>query len=252
MRRILLPCALLLATAPLAAQPTIQLGQTVSGEITLADATQKGEGRFDVWRFQAQAGHLYLVTLRSTEFDASVAVGRRVAVSCNDCYMDDDGGGGTDAALIYNPREDGVYEIRAGALESGQRGAYRLTLQDDGLVSDTAMGDPPAIRAGETVQGRLERGDDREGGSTLVDTYIFDGHEGEEIVVTVRSADFDTKVVVGRPDHRSCTPLDNDDDGGGGTDSQLRLTLTRDGPHHVHVRGAGAGRGAYTLTVTHP
>lgn len=241
----------LLAAAPAAAQPTIQPGQRVAEELSASDPTLNDGRHFDVWRFAAQPGHVYLVTLRSSRFDAYLAVGSHVAVDCDDCMANDDGGGGTDAALRFTPRAAGTYEIRANSYAAGQTGGYELTLRDEGVPGDGLRPPPVVVLAGDTVQGRLEPGDETYGGGhAFTDTYVYNGRAGETVVVTVRSDDFDTEVAMGRPTHTGCRPMDSDDDGGGGTDSRLELTLRQDGPYHIHVRTARVdGQGAYTLAV---
>lgn len=105
------------------------------------------------------------------------------------------------------------------------------------------------IHAGETVQGRLEEGDTPHGRGRYVDTYLYEGREGETVVVTLRSADFDTYVAMGRPTPSGCRPMDGDDNGAGGTDSRLTFDVQQNGPLHIHVRSRQTGSGAYTLTV---
>jgi hypothetical protein len=105
------------------------------------------------------------------------------------------------------------------------------------------------IHAGETVQGRLEEGDHPHGRGRYMDTYLYEGREGETVVVTLRSADFDTYVAMGRPTPSGCRPMDGADNGAGGTDSRLTFDVQQNGPLHIHVRSRQAGTGAYTLTV---
>jgi len=249
MRRTLIACALLFA-APAAAQPSIEPGRTVTGELSAGDPVMKDGIHYDVWRFSGLAGHVYLVTLRSARFDAMLSVGTDVREDCVGCHMDDDAAGGTDAGLRWVPPSDGTYEIRASSYGAGETGAYALALRDEGVPVAIAAPPPVPIHDGDTVQGRLERGDATEYNRSYTDTYLYDGRAGETLVVTLRSADFDAVVAMGRPNHGGCRPIDSDDDGAGGTDSRLVLTLSHDGPFHVHVRTAQLdGQGAYTLTV---
>ena len=63
MRTALLIAALLLAAAPAAAQRTIQPGQSLTGQLSASDRWMVGDRRYDVWHFNAAAGHVYRVTL---------------------------------------------------------------------------------------------------------------------------------------------------------------------------------------------
>lgn len=243
--------AALLAAAPAAAQPTIQPGQRVAEELSAADPTTREGAHYDLWRFDAQPGHVYLVTLRSSRFDAFLAVGSGAASGCSGCSTNDDGGGGTDAAVRFTPPAPGMYEIRASSYAPRGTGGYELTLRDEGVRGDAPPPPPAVVQSGDTVQGRLELGDETYGGGrAFTDTYLYHGRAGETVVVTLRSDDFDALVAMGRPTHTGCRPMDSDDDGGGGTDSKLELTLSQDGPYHIHVRTMRVdGQGAYTLTV---
>ena len=253
MRRILLACALLLAAAPAAAQPTIQPGQRLAGELSASDPVMEDGSHYDVWRFAGEAGHVYMVTLRSQRFDAYLAVGPRADDGpCRGCRTDDDGAGGTDAAVRFATPLAGTYEIRANSYGDGETGAYELTLEDEGVgpAPDTTARQAAAIEAGATVTGRLEAGDEQLDNGAYTDTYLYHGRAGETIVITLRSDDFDTVVAAGRPGHAGCRPIDSDDDGAGGTDSKLKITFSDDADYHIHVRTAApSGRGAYTLTV---
>jgi hypothetical protein len=247
MRRILLALALL-AAAPAAAQPMLYPGQNVISDLSSSDPTLGDGSHFDLWRFQAEAHHVYLVTLRSPSFDAFLAVGSSARDGCSGCRTNDDGGGGTDAAVRFTPDAPGAYEVRANSYGAGETGEYNITLEDEGLAPEVVVTAPVMVQAGDTVQGRLQAGDEMYG-SGYTDTYLYDGRAGETVVVTLRSADFDAVVAMGRPEHRGCRPIDSDDDGAGGTDSKLKVTISQDGTYHIHVRTAGAGSGDYTLTV---
>jgi hypothetical protein len=249
--RTLLACALLMAAAPAAAQPTIHPGQSVAGELAASDPVMQDGSHYDLWRFAAQEGHVYVVTLRSRRFDAYLTVGTITPEECRGCRTDDDGAGGMDAAVRFSPPAAGTYEIRANSYSGGATGPYQLLLADAGTVAPVP--EPPApqpVEAGATVSGRLEAGDEAMGNGALTDTYIYHGRAGETIVVTLRSTDFDAVLAVGRPGHSGCRPMDTDNDGAGGTDSKLKVTFNDDADYHIHVRTHGSdGQGAYTLTV---
>lgn len=253
MRRqpILLAALALLAAAPIAAQPSIRPGQTVTGELSNDDPALRDQSRFDLWRFEAQADHIYRVTLRSDDFDAYLAVGPHAGPECGDCDTDDDGGGGTDAGLRFAPGRAGTYEIRANAYNAGETGRYTLVLEDEGVMGavDTVAA-PGMVVLNQPVAGRLEQTDEKGENGAYVDTYTHQGRAGETLVISVQSDEFDAYVKLGNVNHGACRPVQADDNGGGGTDARLRVRIPRDGEFHVHVSSARRGQtGAYTLTV---
>jgi hypothetical protein len=254
-RALHLIALLLLAPLPVAAQDVIRPGQSVTGQLTDADPALEDGSHYDVWRFAAQARHRYRVTLRSDDFDAYLSVGSSAHPECDDCARDDDGAGGTDARVEFTGPADGTFEIRANSLEGGRTGDYELTLEDEGVVDEehdahedaAEMGTP--ITLGEPLTGTLARGD-RKVGSSYSDTWTYHGREGETIVVTLRSEDFDAYLTLGEFDGGECTDMDADDNGGDGTDSRITVELPNDGAFHIHVSAVGQGQtGAYTLQV---
>lgn len=251
----LLP-VLLLAAAPAAAQDVIRPGESVTGRLSPSDPTLGDGSHYDVWRFAVQARHRYRVTLRSDDFDAYLSVGANTAEECGDCTNDDDGAGGTDALVEFTGSRDGTFQIRANSYDEAEMGEYRLTLEDAGLVEENeheGHGDAPdegtPITLGQAVTGTLARGD-RKIDDSYTDTWTYQGRDGESIVVTLRSEDFDTYVTLGEYESGECRGMDGDDNSGGGTNSRITTELPDDGAFHIHVRSAGQGEtGAYTLLV---
>jgi hypothetical protein len=271
-RTSLFVAALLAAAAvPAAAQGTIRAGQTVQGELSEDDPTGEDDSHYDVWRFRGQAGHVYVVTLRSDDFDAYLAVGSDAA-DCDDCESDDDGAGGTDSRVEFRAEEDGMYEIRANSLMGGETGAYTLELRDEGereLAEDEedeeyveveyaeeeffeeieAVAVP--IRSGPAVSGELTEDDGRLGDGSYYDLYTYRGRAGEAVTVSLSSEAFDAYLVIGRMVDGEFESLESNDDGPAGTDSLLRITLPEDGEYAIRANSLSAGEtGAYTLRLT--
>lgn len=251
MRAIALPLAAsLLAAAPALAQDTIRPGQRVTGELSMADPVLDGGSHYDVWRFAAQANHVYRVTLRSDAFDAFLVVGPDIQPGCDACSTDDDGAGGTNAFVEYIGAEDGTYEIRANSFDADAMGRYELILEDKGVVAPPPPIVSVPISLGARVEGELARGDGKDHGQGYSDTYSYQGRAGETLVITLASADFDALLNFGRVNQGECMELNSDDDGGGGTNSRLVVTLHEDGEYHIHVgAGEAGGRGTYALQV---
>ena len=205
----LLP-VLLLAAAPVAAQDVIRPGQSVTGQLTAADPELDDGSHYDVWRFAAQARHRYRVTLRSADFDAYLSVGSRPR-SATTARRTTTARAAPTRGWSSPGREDGTYVIRANSYDEGETGAYELTLEDEGVVDEeehdahedaAEMGTP--ITLGEPVAGTLARGD-RKVGTSYSDTWTYHGREGETIMVTLRSEDFDAYLTLGEFDGGECT-----------------------------------------------
>jgi hypothetical protein len=254
-RTSLLLGALLAGTAlPAAAQGTIRPGQTVRGELSSTDPVLADDTHYDTWRFRGQTGHVYAVTLRSDDFDAYLAVGTRVGGDCEDCESDDDGAGDTNSRVEFRAG-NGTYEIRANSLVGGETGAYTLTLEDLGEGEEEPRPDGDAsitpIRPGPAVQGELTEDDAQAEDDSYYDLYVYQGHAGEDVTISLSSQDFDTFLVVGRIVAGEFEALDTNDDGPAGTDSFLRLTLPADGDYVIRANSLSGGEtGAYTLRIT--
>src|SRR6476661_950452 len=86
--------------------------------------------------------------------------------------------------------------------------------------------------------------------STLYDEYTFEGTQGQRVVITVESTDFNTYLAI----FNSQIELlgENDDVTQQNSNSELTVTLTESGRYRVMVNAAEPlpkGRGKYSLTV---
>ena len=86
--------------------------------------------------------------------------------------------------------------------------------------------------------------------SSLYDEYTFEGTQGQTVVITLESTDFDTYLAI----FNSQIELlgENDDVTQQNSNSELTVTLTESGRYRVMVNAAAPlpkGRGKYSLTV---
>ena len=109
----------------------IAYGDTVRGELTAGDAKAGDDSFYDIYRFKAARGDEVTVTMRSPMLEAFLAVHRQgeARLSPPPRTMDS---GGRDAELSFVAPTDGVYEVWANTLGSGQRGAYAISLEKVG------------------------------------------------------------------------------------------------------------------------
>lgn len=114
-------------------------------------------------------------------------------------------------------------------------------------ISTLAGRSLPVLRAGQQVEGMLTPGSVLRSDDTYMNGYYYDGVAGEQITITLRSADFDSWLVIDQPDG----PFRKwDDDSGGGHDAKLSVTLPATGRYIIAANAvAKRSTGRYTLRV---
>ena len=119
-----------------------------------------------------------------------------------------------------------------------------------GLACATAAPAQTRISAGETASGALTAGDSRMANGSRFDLWVYQGVRGENIVLTLRSIQFDAFVMVQRYPGGSSPLLARDDDSGSGSDARVELTLPDTDDYLITVTTAErGGMGAYRLGV---
>jgi len=86
--------------------------------------------------------------------------------------------------------------------------------------------------------------------SSLYDEYTFEGTQGQKVVVTVESTDFDTYVAIFNSQAELLA--ENDDVAQQNSNSEITVTLSASGRYRVIVNAYDPppkGRGKYRLTV---
>ncbi len=255
--------------APVPAVPRpVAVGQTVTGDLGGTDPKLGDNSFYDLWTFQARAGDGVTATLRSSDFDAFLALGRMRGEEFEEIQSDDDKGGGTDARVSTTLSEAGTYTLRVNSLYGDKTGAYTLQLAS-GVVADTASDDdehgghddhgPAAarplhprarpIRAGQTVRDSLRASDPEDSDGTYYQDWLFDGRRGERIVATMRSGAFDSYLQFGRAQGGTFTYMDAQDDRAGGNDSLLAVALPEDGQYVLRVNTMSKATGPYSLML---
>jgi len=95
--------------------------------------------------------------------------------------------------------------------------------------------------------GTLAAGDDTLTSGEYVDSYSFDGYEGERVVIDLRSSEFDPYLIVRMP---GGAREDNDDHEGDASRSLISFTLSQGGSFDVLVTSYRSGEtGAYALEI---
>lgn len=107
------------------------------------------------------------------------------------------------------------------------------------------------IALGEPIESELDGADLRLDDGRGFEARAFLGRAGTPVVITMRSDDFDTFLIVGRLIGGNFQPLQQNDDGAGdGTNSRLDFTPDQDGEYVVVASSLEPGKtGRYELSV---
>ena len=106
------------------------------------------------------------------------------------------------------------------------------------------------LRVGQSVTGQLVESDEPVNGRGRFHAYRLDATQGQRLLLSAESEQFDTYLVVGRQVGPVLDEIKTDDDGGEGTHSRLRFTAPRTGSYIVLVQAfAEEGMGPFTLSA---
>ena len=109
---------------------SILVGSTAWGTLTETDATTDSNSHYDAYRLDLREDEKLLITMVSNDVDSFVTIGREKDDGEFEVLgSDDDGLTDTHAKLEWTAPADGTFEIRAGAYQQGQTGAYALTVE---------------------------------------------------------------------------------------------------------------------------
>ena len=218
-------------------------GPAQEGRLEAGDATGS-RGLEDRWTFDGREGQLARIDVISTNFDTyAVLLQNGTPLDSND-----DGGEGNNSRLTTILPRSGTYTVAVSAYSQGSSGG-RYTVQ-------LAFSEPPAgagrverLQVGRTASGRLEAGDRPRSGGGYQDQWEFDGRQNQNIMLEMRSTDFDAYLELRDADGNV---IAENDDGGDGTNALISARLPRNGRYRVIARSYGEreATGFYELTLT--
>lgn len=229
----------------------LSLGRSVSASLDESDQVAEDGSYFDVYSFSGRAGDRVEIVMRSDALDSYVEVGEPVAAGEEFFaeYSDDDSGGNVDARVRMTLPRDGEYQVRAYSLYPDETGDYTIELREP---TNTPASVTP-IRVGQTVQGTLDDDDPALDDGSRYRIYIFDGRAGQDVRITLRSADFDSFLQFGYWEGEEIDVTYSDDDSGEGEtglDSMLELTLPGTRTYAIMVNTVyGDEVGDFSLTL---
>jgi hypothetical protein len=221
----------------------IRPGETKAGRLESGDAVGT-RGLEDRWTFEGRAGEVVRLDAASTDFDAYLVLRHEaMAVDSND-----DGGGDRNARVLAVLPSSGTYTATVSSF-SDSRGGGRYTLAMADLSAPAPRGRTARIAVGQRLAGRLEEGDQPREEGGVQDVWEFEGTEGQDVTIELRSPAFDTYLELRGPGGDLVS--ENDDGFGEGTDSFVSAHLPRAGRYRITVRGYGEAEatGLYELAL---
>ena len=250
-----------LALAGCASGPSTRLGPMaertvaannveVSGQLTRSDAQLRDSSVYQAWRFEGVAGQMVQIDVMSTDFDAFAILTDGAGTKLTD---NDDGGGGTNARIIYTLPAAGTYRVLANSLAKGRYGRYTLRVRSLGMASSgnatggLLPGTVGQILRGQTMSGQLSANDPKLSDGSVYQAWTYIGRAGETIQVDVTSTDFDAYAII---QDGNGVKLAADDDAGGGTNARITYTLPYSGAYRLIANTYRQGSfGAFSMSV---
>jgi hypothetical protein len=218
-----------------------------SGRLERGDDTLTTGEYVDSYDFEGAPGQRVSIELRSSTFDTYLILkdpaGEQVE---NDDADDGDVG---HSSVEADLSESGTYRVLVTSYESGETGAYDLTIEPSDAERRSPGGnDVTTLTVGGSVTGELAAGDATFEDGEYHDLYVFDGAAGETVRIELASSDFDTYLGLITP---AGEDIGNDDFEGDADRSVIELTLPEAGRYRVQATSyAAAETGRYRLMLT--
>lgn len=241
----------LLLASSLHAQTPIRADQPASGRLDASSPRAEDGTPYNLYEYTGRAGERLRIRMESSDFDSYLAVGSVAAPGCSDdCAVDDDSGGGLNAALAYTVPASGKVQIRANSINSNAVGAYTLSVT---VAPPPAPARPQALRLNTDIEGRLGDASARDAEDRPHDLWTVSGRRGQSVQIRLDSDDFDAYVEFGRIERNQFISLASDDDSGPGLNARLSVNLDGSGRGVVKVTSpSGNAAGSYRLRVGDP
>ena len=229
------------SAGPASSSPALAGGNRIQGELRSGDLTLASGELYDVHEVPLQVGQSLTADLRSSDFDTYLIV----RSPSGQATENDDHEGSTDRSRVQiEATEAGTWQVLATTFQKGMEGAYTVDIEVGGAATTAPPSRPSGVRR---ESGRLQSGDQTLSSGEFVDQYTFTGTAGEEVIIDLRSSEFDPYLLVRGPNDEQ---EDNDDYEGDVNRSFVRFSLPSSGSYRVAVTSYKAGEeGAYDLSI---
>jgi serine protease Do len=241
----------LIATAA-AAQPFLQFGQTIHGQLDGCDPRLNSGELYEEYLFHGCVGQRISIRMSSQEVDTYL-----IYIAPSGWQRDNDDFRGTDSGLDITLPSTGIHRILATTYRPGEWGSYTLSLTGDGAPWTGGYPQPmppgwgqapvaPSNPSGQTLWGRLDPADRRLDSGEFYEEFTVEVWQGQRLSIHLDSDDFDPYLIVIDPSgHRH-----SDDDSGTGLNSALDVSASSGGTLRILATSYSEGEmGAYALRV---
>lgn len=228
------------------AQTGISIGGSRAGTLAQGDSTLSSGEFVDTYTFEGRAGQQVTVSMTSGAFDSYVMVRGPSGFSEDN---DDRETGDRNAQLTMRLPATGTYRIQATSYQSGETGAYRVSLAEG--AGDAIQAEGGGSASVGTNSGQLRAGDQQLDAGEYMDRWTLTGTPGTRYVARLNASDFDAYLLI-RGDG---VEEDNDDDatGRGSTNSRIEFIMPASGQVTVAATSYQANEtGAYQLLIEAP
>lgn len=192
--------------------------------------------------FDGQEGAATSITMRSDELDSYLVL---IGPDGSIAVEDDDSAKGVNSRIEIELPATGTYTVWAVSRGVDSTGPYTLTLES---VNFEDRPDLRSISFGETKEGYIDANDEMgPENRDMAEPVEFDGQEGQDARITMRSDQIDPFLFLVGPDGRVVA---QNDDGAGDFNSQIEQTLESTGTYTIWATTfSGSDTGLYTLSL---
>jgi hypothetical protein len=232
------------------------------GNLSAGDSTYESGEFYDAYSYDFSEGQIFIVDAFSSDFNTYL---QAVAPSGEQVYNDDyaTDGSSTDAGLDLEITESGTWTIYVSSSKVGETGSYDFYISEydsnaqtstdttdtndvQASTQDISITDMSSTKARESNIGVLEPGDSTLDDGSYVDYYSVDLTTGQEAVISLVSADFNTYLGIMTPSGE-ILELDEQEDT---SRSRITLNVEETGVWYVIVTSVSTGEeGNYLLSI---
>lgn len=228
----------------------ISCGGTVMGTISSVDFADDQGRHYDIYSFSGTSGDSITASLFSATFEPHLELRTPAGEDATEAEGQNPGSTATLNFTLTSTSTN--WRLIAKAGDEAETGGYTLTLQCDGGNPPPPPPPPPpgtgTISCGETVMNTITAQDAQDDQSRHYDDYRFSGSNGDQIMASLFSADFEPHLELRTPGGEDAAEAEGHDPG---STANLDFTLTSTSTNWVLRAKAdsAAATGDYSLTL---